>query len=151
MWLLVDRVELLFDYTRYKTNIHWHSTDPDILEIVAILLLVFLGLQAASTLMMCNSDQFFFLLSESQDQKSLMHRWRSIPGCVNKRVTIVFTYENCHYKHVGRMWLCSHLFAENVTPKVVETPLTLNSMTYLQLVDAHQVYANMHTVIIGSQ
>jgi len=48
------------------------------------------------------------------------------------------------------MWLCSGLFAKNVKPKIVDTPVMLNLMTYQQSVDAQQLYAQMHIVVIGS-
>jgi len=90
-------------------------------------------------------------LSDSQDQKLLTHRWWSFPGLVNKRVPILFAYTNCKYNHFGRMWLCSCLFAENVSLKIVDAQLTLNLMIYWQSVGAQQLYVKMHIVVIGSQ
>ena len=65
----------------------------------------------------------FVWLSASHDQIWFTHRWHSFPGWVNKSVTILCTYKNCQYSHFGRMWLCSHLVAENVGPKLVDTQL----------------------------
>jgi len=90
-------------------------------------------------------------LLDSQDHESLTHRWHSFPGLVNERVNILFAYENRQYNHFGRMWLRSLVFAENVRPKIVDAPLTLNIMTYWQSVGAQQVYVKMHMVVIGSQ
>jgi len=91
--------------------------------------LAFLALKVANTLIMSQSDHVFFWLSDSEDQKSLTHRWHSFPGWVNKRVTILFTYKNRQYNHFGKMWLCSGLFDENVRRQIVDTLMTLNLMT----------------------
>jgi len=49
------------------------------------------------------------------------------------------------------MWLCSCFFAKNVRPKIIDTLLMLNLMTYEQSVDAQQLHGKMQIVVIGSQ
>jgi len=100
---------------------------------------------------MCHSDEGYSLLSESEAQKPLTHHWRSFPGWGNEHVTFLFTYINGQYNHFGRMWQCSPLIADNVRPKIVEAPLTLTSMTYKQSLDAQQLDAKMHAVVVGRQ
>jgi len=90
-------------------------------------------------------------LWESQDQRLLMHCWRSFQGLVNERVTNHFAYNNYLCNWFRRMWLCSHLFAENVRLKIIDAPLMLNWMTYWQSVGAQQLYVKLYIVVIGSQ
>jgi len=112
---------------------------------------VFLAIKAANPLIMCSSDHVFVWLSNSQDHKWLTHRWRSFPGLVLERVTILFAYTNRQYNHFGRMLLCSCLFAKNVRLKIIDALLTLTLMTYWQSVGAQQLYVKMHIVVIGSE
>jgi len=68
-----------------------------------MLSLSFLALKSAYTLIVYHSDQVLFWVSESQDQKSLMHRRRSFHRWGNDHVTFIFTDNNGQDSHFWRM------------------------------------------------
>jgi len=90
--------------------------------------LALLAVKAAKTFIMCYSDQVCVWLSDSQDQKSLTHCWRSFPGWGNEHVSFRFIYKNGLNNHGGKKWLCSLLFVDIVRPKIVDATLTVTFM-----------------------
>jgi len=113
--------------------------------------LPFLAVKVANTLIMCHSDQVFIVLSDSQDQKLLMHHWHLFLGCGNQHVSFLFTDKNSQYNHFGFMWLCSPLIAENVRLKIMDALLILTLMTDGQSLDDHQFYAIMRIEVIANK
>jgi len=97
-----------------------------------------------------SQQPWMFWLSDSQARKSWTHHWRSFPGWLNERVTLLFTYKTQQFNHFGRVWLCRRLLAEYGTTEIVDSQLMLNLITYYQSVDAQQLDVKMHIVVIGS-